>query len=56
MKDHSISEYQARYVTSIVSKYLDTAKVNTSTKFYKITLPSDRILIKDDLSTSDEQV
>ena len=56
IKDHSISVDQARYATSIVSKYLDTATVKSSTKFYKTTLPSDMIFTKDDTSTSDEQV
>ena len=56
MKDHCISIYQARYATSIVNKYLGTATVNTSTKFYKTTFPSDMISTKDDVSTSDEQV
>ena len=48
--------YQARYATSIVAKNLDTATVNTSTKFYKTTLTADMIFTKDDVSTSDEQV
>ena len=56
MKDHSISVDQARYATSIVAKYLDTATVKASTKFYNTTLPSDMIFTKDDTSTSDEQV
>ena len=56
MNDHSISLDQAIYATSIVDKYLDTTKVNTITKFYKTTLPSDRIFTKDDKSTSDEKV
>ena len=56
MKDQSISVNQARYVTSIVIKYLDTATVKESKTFYKTTLPSDRIFFKDDLFTSDEQV
>ena len=56
MKDNSISLYQARYDTSIVAKYLDTAIVKTSTKFYNTTLPSDIIFIKADASTSEEQV
>ena len=43
MKGHSISVDQARYATSIVEKYLDTATVNASKKFYKTTLPSDMI-------------
>ena len=37
--------YQARYATSIVEKYLDTA-----------TFPADMIFTKEDVSTSDEQV
>ena len=56
MKDDSISTDQARYATSIVAKYLDTATVNASTKFYKTTLQSDMIFTKDYTSTSDEQV
>ena len=56
MKDHSISVDQARYATSIFSKYLDTATVKESTKFYNTTLTSDIILTKDDTSISDEKV
>ena len=56
MKDHSISVDQARYATSIVAKYLDTATVKVSTKFYKTTFPADMIFKKEDVSTSDEQV
>ena len=48
--------YQDRYVTSIVPKYLDTATVKVSNKFYKTTLPADMIFTKEDISTSDEQV
>ena len=47
---------QARYATSIVAKYLDTATVKVINKFYKTTLPSDMIFTKEDVSTSDEQV
>ena len=47
---------QARYATSIVEKYLDTATVKACTKFYNTTLPSDIIYAKSDTSTSDEQV
>ena len=39
MKDHSISLDQAKYATYIVAKYLNTATVKTSTKFYKTTFP-----------------
>ena len=56
MKDHSISVDQARYATSIVAKYLYTATVQASTKFYDTTLPSYMIFTKADASTSDEQV
>ena len=56
LKYHSISVDQARYATSIVAKYLDTATVNVSNKFYKKTLPADMIFTKEDVSTSDEQV
>ena len=56
MNDHSISVYQARYSTSIVSKYLDTATVKASTKFYKTTLPSGMLLTKAMAYTSDEQI
>ena len=56
MMDHSISVDQARYATSIVVKYLDTATVKVSTNFYNAILPYDMIFTKDDTSTSDEQV
>ena len=56
MKDHSVSVDQARYATSIVAKYLDTATVKASKKLYKTTLPYDIIFTKEDASTSDEQV
>ena len=53
LKDHSISMDQARYATSIVAKYLDTATVNLSKKLYKTTLPAGMILTKEYVSTSD---
>ena len=56
MKDHSISVDQARYATSIVEKYFDTATVKTSTKFYNTTFSSDMIFTKSDASNSDEQI
>ena len=56
MKDRSIYVDQARYTTSIVGKYLDTATVKASTKFYKTTLSYDMIFTKADASTIDEQV
>ena len=55
MKDHS-SVDKARYATSIVAKYFDTATVKASTKFYKTNFPSDVIFTKYDAYTSDEQV
>ena len=56
LKDHSILVDQTRYATSIVAKYLDTATVKVSTKFYKTKFPADMIFTKEDVSTSDEQV
>ena len=56
MKDHSIHVDQARYATSIVAKYLYTATVKVSTKFYKTKFPYNTILTKEDVSTSDEQL
>ena len=53
MKDHSISVDLAIHATYIVAKYLDTATVKASTKFYRATFPSDIIFTKDDESTSD---
>ena len=56
MTDHSIYVDQARYATSIVVKYLDTATVKTSKKFYKTTFPSDIIFTKSDAYNSDDQI
>ena len=56
LRDHSISVDQARYATSIVARYLDTATVKLSTNFYKKTLPAGMIFAKEDVCTSDEQV
>ena len=56
MKDNPISVDQARYATSIVAKYFNTATVKASTKFYKTTLTSDIIFTKAYASTSYEQV
>ena len=47
LKDNSISVDQARYVTSIVAKYLDTTTVQVSKKFYKTTFPADMIFTKE---------
>ena len=56
MEYHSISVDQARYYTYIVTKYLGTATVKTSTHFYMTTLPSDMIFTKDDVYNIDDQV
>ena len=56
LKNHSISVDHDRYSTSIVAKYLDTATVKVSTKFYKTTFLADMIFTKEDVSTSYEQV
>ena len=48
--------FQDRYATSVVAKYLETATVKSSKRFYKTTLPADMIFTKEDLSNSDEQV
>ena len=56
MKDHSIYMDQARYDTSIATKFLYTATVKASKKSFKTNLPSDMIFTKADTSTSDEQV
>ena len=55
-KDHSISVDQARYATSIVTKYFDTVIVKVSTKFYKTTFTADMIFTKEDTPTNNEQV
>ena len=47
---------QARYATSIVAKYLDTAIIKVGTNFYKASFPSDMIFTKKDVFTSDEEV
>ena len=56
MRDHYISVYQDRYNTSIVTKYLDTAIVQTRTKFYKTNFRADMIFTKSDASTCDEKI
>ena len=56
MKDHFISVDQARYTTSVVAEYMDTATVKTCKNNYKTNFPSDVIFAKDDSFTSDEQV
>ena len=46
LKDHSNSVNQARYATSIVAKYLNTAIVKVGKKVYKTALPADMIFTK----------
>ena len=46
LKDNSIYVDQARYATSIVAKYLETATVKVSNKFYKTIFPADSIFTK----------
>ena len=47
---------QDRCATSVVAKYLDTATVKVSKKFYKTTFPAAMIFTKENVSTSDKQV
>ena len=56
VKDNFISVDQDGYATFIVAKYLDTATVKASKKFYNTELPADTIFTKKDVSNSDEQV
>ena len=56
MEDNYIYFDQARYDTSIVAKYLDTATVEASTKFYNTIFPFDIIFTKSDASTNDGKV
>ena len=56
MKDHYISVNQYRYATSIFDRYLCVVIVTTSTTFYNTTLPSNIIITKADVYTSDEKV
>ena len=56
LKNHSISVDQARYATSIVKKYLDTATVKVRKTFHKTTLTPGMILTKEYVCNSDEQV
>ena len=53
MKDRSNSVDQARYATSIVVKYFDTAIIKSSTQIYKKNLPYIIIFTKEDASTRD---
>ena len=56
MEDHSILVDQARYDTSFMAKYIDTATVKKITKFYNTTFPSDTIFTKGSVSKSSEKV
>ena len=55
MKDHYISVDQARYAIYVVKKYLYTATVKTSTKFYNTTFTYGMISKKSYASPSDDQ-
>ena len=46
LKDYYISVDKARYATSDVEKYLDTATIKGISKFHKTTLPYDMIFTK----------
>ena len=56
MNYYAVSEYWARYATSIVAKYLDNVIVKTSTKFYNTTFSYYMIFTKADTNTSYDQV
>ena len=56
IKDNSIYVDQAGYANYIVARYMDTATVKASKKFYQTRLPSNMIFTKYDTSTSDETV
>ena len=56
LNDYSIPVYQARYVTAVVSKYLDTYTIKENPKLHKTTLPDYMVFTKEYSSTSDEQV
>ena len=55
LKDPFISVDQARYATSIFAKYLDTATVKFSKKFYRTKFRASMIFTEENVSTSDEQ-
>ena len=44
------------YATSVVAKYLGTAKIKDDSKFHNTTLTNDMVFTKDYASTSDKQV
>ena len=44
---------KARYATSVVDEFMDTAIVKIIKKFYKNTFPYDMIFTKDGVSTSE---
>ena len=56
MKDYLISVDQDRYVTSGVSKYIDTSKIKEFFEFHKTTLHHDMVFTKEDAYTSYEKV
>ena len=56
LTDHYISVDQDIYATSVVAKYLGTAKIKDDSKFHNTTLTNDMVFTKDYASTSDKQV
>ena len=56
IKDYSISVDQDRYVTSGVSKYIDTSTIKENSEFHKTTLHHDMVFTKEDAYTSYEKV
>ena len=53
LRGHFISLDQASYATSVVEKYLDTAKIKENSNFCKTTLPHDIIFTQGDSYTND---
>ena len=56
MKDYSISVDQDRYVTSGVSKYIDTSTIKENSELHKTILHHDMIFTKEDAYTSYDKV
>ena len=56
IKDYSISVDKDMYVTSSVSKYIDTSTTKENSEFHKTTLHHDMVFTKEDAYTSYEKV
>ena len=52
-KDHCVLVDQARYATSVVEKYIDTATIKKTSNFNNAPLPNDMIFTKEYASTID---